>query len=330
MSVETLRPDDGIVSLENQLEKRSILRIALRRYLRHRMAVFGTLLLTAIILFVVGGAFVYSEETGNITRLMGQFREQPPGAEISRERIGTDDLITAPFGTDQKGRNVLVRVIYGGQISIAIGVTAVLISITIGTTVGLMSGFFGGWVDGILSRITEMFLSIPQLILLLVLSSVFAKDTTTIEIFGRELSRTVIYIVILIGLFSWMPLSRIVRSQVLSIKEQEFVLAARAIGVRNMAILVRHLLPNVVAPIVVAATLGVGTAIITEAYLSFLGFGVQQPTATWGNIINEARGQIETLWWLWMIPGLFIVGTVLAINFIGDGLRDALDPRAIE
>ncbi len=239
-------------------------------------------------------------------------------------------MITAHLGTDISGRNVLIRLIYGGQISLAIGITSVMISISVGTLIGLLAGFFGGWVDGILSRITEVFLAIPALVLLLVLSSTLRQDTATINLFGRTLSRTVIYIVILIGCTSWMPLSRIVRSQVLSLKEQEYIVAARAIGVRNMGIIFRHLLPNVIAPIVVAATLGVGTAIITEAYLSFLGFGVQPPTATWGNIINEAQGNVDTRWWLWTFPGIMIVLTVLAINYIGDGLRDALDPRTIE
>ncbi len=328
MAVETA--SSAIIPLKSKETKpRSLWQIAMRRYLRHRMAVLGTVTLLGIIIFVVGGSFFFRESQGNMTRLRG--REAAPGAMVSIDRNGASgEEVRAIMGTDISGRDVFVRVIYGGQISLAIGVTSMLISITLGTSIGLMAGFFGGWVDAILSRITEVFLSIPALILLLVLSSVFRQDTATINIFGRTLSRTVLYIVFLIGFTSWMPLSRIVRSQVLSLKEQEYIVAARAIGVRSFSIIVRHLLPNVVAPIVVAATLGVGTAIITEAYLSFLGFGVQPPTATWGNIIDGAQGHIDTRWWLWMFPGLFIVLTVLAINFIGDGLRDALDPRSIE
>jgi peptide/nickel transport system permease protein len=328
MTVDTA--DSAVIPLTTEdLKPRSLWQIALRRYLRHRMAVVGTITLIGIILFVIGGSFFLRESQGNMTRLRG--REMPPGTMVSADRNGASgEEIRAIMGTDISGRDVFVRIIYGGQISLAIAVTSVFISIVLGTSVGLMAGFFGGWIDSILSRITEIFLAIPALILLLVLSSVFRQDTATINIFGRTLSRTVIYIVFLIGFTSWMPLSRIVRSQVLSLKEQEYIVAARAIGVRSFAILVRHLLPNVIAPIVVAATLGVGTAIITEAYLSFLGFGVQPPTATWGNIINEAQGNIDSRWWLWMFPGAFIVMTVLAINFIGDGLRDALDPRSIE
>lgn len=318
----------NVASLKQQkdeIEVHSIWEIAFRRYRKHRMAVLGTFILIGIFMFVTFGAVFYSEAEGNQTRLRG--REEPPGTVITDRDAGD---IRMPMGTDSAGRNVLIRMIYGGQISLAIGITSVIISISLGTLIGLLAGYFGGMVDAILSRITEIFLSIPPLILLLVLSAVFSKDTATVNFLGRELSRTVIYVVLLIGFTSWMRLSRIVRSQVLSLKEQEFVQAARAIGVRDLAIVFRHLMPNIIAPVVVAATLGIGTAIITEAYLSFLGFGVQPPTATWGNILNGALDQVETQWWLWVFPGFFITATVLAINFIGDGLRDALDPRSIE
>lgn len=328
-----------IVTIEEP-KARSLIQIALGRFLRHRMALFGMFLMTLIILFVTVGAAFYGEVEGNEPCVATI--ELPPGStqatveadsrrSLQLRLCETENMeLNFLFGADQAGRNVLVRAIYGGQISLAIGVTSVLISITLGTSIGLMAGYFGGLVDAILSRITEIFLSIPALVLLLVLSSTFAGDTTQVDILGRTINRSVIYIVLLIGFTSWMPLSRIVRSEVLSLKEQEFVLAARAVGVGRAAILVRHLLPNLIAPIVVAATLGIGTAIITEAYLSFLGFGVQPPTATWGNIINEANGRTESVWWLWMFPGALLVMTVLAINFIGDGLRDALDPRAVE
>lgn len=309
------RRTNGPTSLSEDLQKiRSPWRVAMRRFLRHRMAVVGALMMLAIVIFVIGGSLFYSEAEGNKTDLFNQMAA--PSAEL-------------PFGTDLIGRNIFIRTIYGGQISIAIALTAVSISITVGTVVGVISGFFGGWLDSILSRITEALLSIPVLILLLVLSTVLSKNTTTVNILGRELSATVVIIVLLIGLTSWMTLSRIVRAQVLSFKEQEFILAAKAVGARNWHVILRHLLPNLVAPIVVTATLGTSQAIITEAYLSFLGFGVQPPTATWGNILTGAQDRIDTVWWMWMAPGFFIVASVLAINFIGDGLRDALDPRSI-
>jgi peptide/nickel transport system permease protein len=313
----TTRSMSRIISLESEStrQSRSLTLMAIRRFFKHRMAVFGALLLLVILLFVIVGAQFYTEHSGNRTNVLD--KETPPNSEY-------------PFGTDQVGRNVLPRMIYGGQISLAIGAVSVTIAIIVGTAVGLLGGYFGGWVDAILSRFTEALLSIPVLILLLVLSSVLSRESSTVVILGREVSATVVVIVGIIGLTSWMQLSRIVRSLVLSFKEQDFILAARALGARDRRIILRHILPNCMAPIIVSATLGIGTAIIIEAYLSFLGFGVQPPTATWGNILNAAQNNVETRWWLWMIPGTFIVCTVLAINFIGDGLRDALDPRSIQ
>ncbi len=315
MAEATISPTKVLeLKKQDEIKDSSLLKLALRRYLQHKMAVFGTLLLLAIILFVTVGAFFFAESEGNKTNILN--KEAEPSGENW-------------FGTDLVGRDIFVRTIYGGQISIAIGILSVAISITMGTSIGLVSGFFGGWVDAILSRITEALLSIPLLILLLVLSSVLSRNTSTVVILGRQLSGTVVVLVLIIGFFSWMQLSRIVRAEVLSLKEREFVLAAQAVGVRKMRIIMRHLLPNLIAPIIVSATLGIGTAIITEAYLSFLGFGVQPPTATWGNILTGAQARIDTMWWMWIAPGFFIVATVLAINFIGDGLRDAFDPRSV-
>jgi peptide/nickel transport system permease protein len=304
-----------VVSLNRvEPEAQSPWRIALRRYLKHRMAVFGTLLMGLVLLFVLVGPLFYTEDYANKTKILDKFK--PPSAEH-------------PLGTDQVGRDILARVIYGGQISIAIAVVSVVISIIVGTVVGLLAGYFGGWVDGILMRLVEALLAIPALFLLLMLSNSLSRSTATVSIFGRELSVTVVVIVLIIGLTSWMALSRIVRALVLSLKEQEFVVAAQSIGARDGLIIRSHILPNVIAPVIVSATLGVGAAIITEAYLSFLGFGVLPPTATWGNILTRAQDQLDKVWWMWMAPGFFIVVTVLAINFIGDGLRDALDPRSV-
>ncbi len=296
-------------------EADSILRLTVRRFFKHRMAVFGMVLLGAIILFVVGGALFYTEAYANETDILNKFA--PPSAEH-------------PFGTDQVGRDIFARCIYGGQLSLLIGVVSVAISVSLGTLVGLVAGYFGGWIDAILMRIVEALLAIPTLILLLMLSKVLAGTTATVNFLGRELSASAIAIVLIIGLTGWMGLSRIVRSMVLSLKEQDFIQAAQMIGARNGRILRMHVLPNCIAPIVVSATLGVGQAIIIEAYLSFLGFGVMPPTATWGNILNRAQEQIDQVWWMWMAPGVLIILTVLAINFIGDGLRDALDPRMLK
>ncbi|MFW5772667.1 MAG: ABC transporter permease [Phototrophicaceae bacterium] len=307
----------GVAKIEEHdlIEPLTIRQIISRRFLRHRMAVFGLVMLVAVMLYVTAGAFFYTESQGNRTNLLNK---------------GTPPSEAHPFGTDLVGRDVFIRSIYGGQISIAIALVSVAISISVGTAIGVISGYYGGLMDGLLSRVTEAFLAIPPLILLLVLSSVLTRNASTTVILGREVSATVVWIVLIIGLTSWMQLSRIVRAQVLSLKEQEFIVAARAMGVGPFGIIVRHLLPNLVAPIVVTATLAIGTAIITEAYLSFLGFGVQPPTATWGNMLTGAQDRIDSgMWWMWVTPGFFIVITVLAFNFIGDGVRDALDPRAI-
>jgi peptide/nickel transport system permease protein len=305
----------GVISLEDKHQKSERLSVViLRRFLKHRMAVLGVILLTFILLYVTVGSAFFSESFANKTNVRNKY--SPPTAENA-------------FGTDGVGRDVLARTVYGGQISLAIGVTSMAIAITLGTVVGLVAGYFGGIVDALLMRLVEAMLTIPILILLLLLSRAMLEiSTSTIFILGREISATVVVIVLIIGLTGWMTLSRIVRSLTLSLKEQEFVLSARAMGAGDARIIFGHILPNCIAPIVVTATLAVGEAIVVETALSFLGFGVLPPTATWGNILNGARQSIDDLWWLWVAPGALISLTVLSINFIGDGLRDAFDPRS--
>ncbi|MBI5667499.1 MAG: ABC transporter permease [Chloroflexi bacterium] len=288
-------------------------RRTIKRFLRHRVAVIGLVIMIGIALFVTVGALFYSEADANYNDTSR--RLQPPSQEF-------------PFGTDTIGRNILARIIYGGQISILIGVTAVTVSVVVGTVIGVASGYFGGLVDSVLMRVTEAMLSIPSLLLLLVMAKFFSGKIPTQVILGRSFSGSVIVIVVILGLTSWMTLARIVRSAVLSIRETEYVLAARALGATNRRIILAHVLPNTLAPVIVAATLGVATAILSEAYISFLGVGVQPPTATWGNMLDGSRQFIEDAPWLWFFPGLMIVLTVLSINFIGDGLRDAFDPRS--
>jgi peptide/nickel transport system permease protein len=282
------------------------------RFRRHRMAVLGLVLLILLFLYVTGGALAVPEETANLVNL--DARLQGP----SRTHI---------WGTDAVGRDVLTRTIYGGQISLIIGLTSVLVALVVGVTIGALSGYYGGWVDSILMRLTEAMLNIPQLFLLIVAAKFLADKMRNFRLFGRELSGSVVVIIVIIGLDSWMYLARIVRSQYLSLKEQEFVTAARCVGTPNLAIIARHILPNTVAPIIVNATLGVANAILTEAYISFLGLGVRQPTATWGNMLEDANRYLDSAPSLWFFPGLLILLTVLAINFVGDGLRDAFDPR---
>jgi peptide/nickel transport system permease protein len=205
---------------------------------------------------------------------------------------------------------------------------AVAVELGIGVAVGALAGYYGKFLDALLMRITEAWLNIPALFLLLIMAKSFAGRIPEVQLLGRSFSGSVIVIILIIGLTSWMYTARIVRAEFLSLKERDFVLAARATGTRNRSIIFQHILPNSVAPIVVSATLGVGNAILTESYVSFLGLGVQPPTATWGNMLEGAHGYIEQAPWLWIFPGALILLTVLSTNFIGDGLRDALDPRS--
>jgi peptide/nickel transport system permease protein len=224
-------------------------------------------------------------------------------------------VVTKTFllGTDQYGRDIFSRVIYGSRISLSIGFLVVLISVSLGTVIGISSGYFGGWVDGILMRIVDVLIAFPALFLILIIIATFGNS--------------IYLIVITLSFTGWMGVARIVRGQVLSLKEQEFILAAKSLGLSSFRIIFRHLLPNTLTPIIVAATLRIGSIILTEAGLSFLGLGVQPPTPSWGNIINEGRDSLLNHWWISTFPGVAILSTVVCFNLIGDGIRDALDPR---
>jgi peptide/nickel transport system permease protein len=292
----------------------SLRKLTWLRFRRHKMALVGVVIIILLFIYCFGGAFFVSEDYANYTET--GLRLAPPSAEH-------------PFGTDTIGRDIFARTIYGGQISLIIGLSAVIVSEVIGVLIGALAGYYGGVVDSLLMRVTEAFFVIPQLFLLLVMSKFFADKIPTIRALGREFSGSVIVIILIIGATSWVYTARIVRSQFLALKEQEFILAARATGTPNRSIIFGHILPNAMAPIIVSATLGVAGAIINEAYISFLGLGVRPPTPTWGNILERAADNevIQNAPWMWFFPGMLIVLTVLAINFIGDGLRDALDPR---
>jgi len=310
----TTPPSDTPTKESDHREPLTPAQMAWRRFVRHKMALGGVGLLALLILFVTAGALFYSEADANATDLANGLT--PPSWEN-------------PFGVDVTGRNILARCIYGGQVSMAIGVLSVVASLVIGVLIGAIAGYYGGVIDSILMRFTEAAFNIPQLFLLIVLAKFFGGRVPTVTILGRAFSGSVVVIIAVIGLTSWMYLARIVRANFLSLKEQEFITAARCIGVRDINIILEHIMPNTVAPIIVTATLQVANAILSEAYVSFLGLGVQPPTATWGNMLNEAYGHLEGAPWMWFFPGLMILLTVLAINFVGDGLRDALDPRAL-
>lgn len=217
------------------------------------------------------------------------------------------------FGTDELGRDVLTRIIYGARVSLKVGFVAVGISIAIGTVVGLFAGFYGGWIDAILMRVVDIMLCFPTFFLILAVIAM--------------LEPSIYYIMIIIGVTGWMGVARLVRAEVLSLKSRDFVLAARVLGASDLRIIFRHVLPNALSPVLVSATLGVAGAILTESALSFLGIGVQPPTPSWGNILTAGKDYIEFAWWLSLFPGLAILVTVLSYNLVGEGIRDALDPR---
>lgn len=270
----------------------------LRRLRRHRLAV-PSIGLVAIIIAACLAAPLLAPYTFDQIDLSSV--QQPPS-------------LSHPMGTDDLGRDLFTRVLYGGRVSILIGLIAAAVGTFVGSLVGALAGYLGGRTDNALMRLTDTAYAIPTLPLLIVLGSYASSAATAIAI--------------IIGLLSWMTTARVVRGAILAIRELAWVEAARAIGASPARIIVRHVLPNVSGPIVVGATLAVGNAIILESSLSFLGLGVQPPTPTWGNLLMDAQATMATRPWLTIFPGLAILLTVLAINFIGDGLQDALDPKA--
>jgi peptide/nickel transport system permease protein len=227
------------------------------------------------------------------------------------------------FGTDDMGRDVFSRILYAGRVSLTVGFLATFASLLLGMLVGGMAGYFGGWLDNFLMRVTDLFLSFPTLFVLILLSALLRETNLNF------LRSGMLPVVFVIAILSWMGLARLVRGAFLTLREQEFVVAARALGVRDRRILGRHILPNSLSVVIVNATLFVAYTIILESGLSYLGFGVQPPTPTWGNMLNRAQIYVYVAPWLGIFPGLMIFFTVISINYIGDGLRDAMDPRTI-
>jgi peptide/nickel transport system permease protein len=269
-----------------------------RRFRRHRLALIG---MTILLVLTIAAVFA---------PLIAQ--HGPYAIDLSAYRTGpTNDHW---LGTDSAGRDVFSRLLHAGRVSLSVGLVAVSIYTAIGVILGALAGYYGGWVDSTIMRMADVFLSFPSLIIIITMASV--------------LGPSIYNVMLAIGLLGWPPIARLLRGELLSLREREFILGARSIGCGSMRLIFRHLLPNAMAPVIVAATFGIAYAILIEAGLSFLGLGVQPPTPSWGNMLTDAQSLtvLESMPWLWLPPGLMIALAVLSINFIGDGLRDALDP----
>ena len=307
--------DESAVSQATHLqepEARSQWQLFWRRFFRHRIAVVAGIVLVWLYLMVL------------LAPHIAPFPLNP--------RLDAKTLLEARhgpslrhwFGTDELGRDQLTRILYAGRISLLVGLAVALVSTMLGTAIGALAGFFGGWIDQLLMRFTDLFLVVPGLAILMMAQ----KGLSGKSIFGHRLSSQTIIIVILSFLY-WQYIARVVRGVFLSLKEREFVEAARASGASSFRIITRHMLPNTIGPIAVNTTLVVGLAILSESTLSFLGFGVQPPTVSWGNMLAQSEGAVGTpMAYLVYFPGLAILITVLAVNFLGDGMRDAFDPQS--
>ncbi len=295
----------------------SLWRDAWRRLLRNRLAVFGMIVVAIITVASLLGPFIIKKFTGltpdfipsDVTLLKSIPPFTAPDGSFSWLH---------PMGTDNQGRDLLARVLQGGQISLMVGIISTLVSLLIGVSYGAVAGYLGGRIDNLMMRAVDVLYSLPYIIIVIVLLSLFRSQTAR----GQ-----VILLFIALGSVSWLTMARIVRGQVLSLKNQEFVLAARATGVSTPRIIFRHIVPNTLGPVIVYATLTIPTVMLTEAFLSFLGFGVQPPLASWGSLATDGIQNIGIFPWQLIFPGVTMALTLFSLNFLGDGLRDALDPQ---
>jgi peptide/nickel transport system permease protein len=296
---------DGEANDSSTAKPESIRRLILRRFLRHRLAVLGLIILVLLTFASIAAPlYRYDPEDINLRAKL----EPPSAAHL----MGTDDL----------GRDLLARILYGGRVSMSVGLLSTGVALLIGTFIGAVAGFYGTWLDNVLMRLTDLFLSFPSLFVLILLSAMI-RDTPLAAFRGG-----LVTIVVVIAVLSWMVTARLVRATFLSLREQDFVEAAQALGATPLRIVLHHILPNAIGPILVQSALLMAYAILTESGLSYLGFGIQPPTPTWGNMLNDAQTYMTRYPWVAVFPGLMIFVTVLSVNFVGDGLRDAFDPRA--
>jgi len=290
-----IRPPETMISL------------AWRRFRRHPGAVVGAIVLTLMVLTAVLAPFSpYDPEKSDIKN-----RFQAPSIEH-------------PFGTDGLGRDVLTRAFYGGRVSMSVGLMVVLITLSIGIPVGTAAGYYGGWVDNVLMRIIDATLALPPLLFMILLSAVLREmDLPFVQ------SNSMMTISVVLGILAWPTIARLVRAVFLTLREMDYVKAAQALGASDLRMMVKELMPNGFGPIIVQSTLGLGYAIMSESGLSFLGFGIMPPTPSWGNMLNNAQEHLTEYPWLAIFPGLMIFFAIISVNYIGDGLRDALDPYKV-
>jgi peptide/nickel transport system permease protein len=311
MAVSTSPAADAVARAETVFAERghrALWQDAFRQFRRHHMAMFGLVVFSFLVLATLIGPLIYPHPTNDINFAL---KLKPPS-------------LSHPFGTDDLGQDILARVLYGGRITIAVGLAAMLISVTIGVILGALAGFFGRFTDISIMRLTEIMLSLPQLPLLLLVIYLF-RDRMRHAV-GPETGTFLLIVAIIAGL-AWMRVARLVRASFLSIREKEYIEAARSVGVGSGRLMLVHMLPNALSPVIVAASLGVAAAILTESALSFLGLGFPPDMPTWGRILYDAKDRLDTAPYWALAPGICIFLAILSINFIGDGLRDALDPR---
>lgn len=302
-------------------------RDAWKRLLRNKLAVFGMIVLTIMVIAVIIGPAIIAWTTGYTYDLIPAERELVKAMPPSLKHL---------MGTDDAGRDILARVLQGGRISLMVGVISTTVSLIIGVSYGAIAGYLGGRIDNVMMRIVDILYSIPYILIVIVLLSVFGGPSTpawiqwlstTLGGAGNQGLSQIFLLFFALGMVSWLTMARVVRGQILSLKNQEFVMAAKATGVSTTGIIFRHLIPNALGPVIVYATLTVPSVMLTEAFLSYLGLGVQAPFASWGSLAADGVKNIAIFPWQLLFPGLTMALTLFSLNFLGDGLRDALDPQ---
>ncbi|MBB6631865.1 oligopeptide ABC transporter permease [Clostridium algidicarnis] len=271
----------------------------LNRFKKNKLAIIGTVLILILVVFSIIAPLIISKDINKVDLM--NISMSP-----SKDHI---------LGTDEMGRDVFARLVYGGRVSLTVGMLGMLIQIFIGTTLGIIAGFYGGVVDSIIMRIVDVFMCFPFFVIAIAMAAILGPNIWNV--------------IIIIGVLSWTGIARIVRAEILKLKKSEYIEAAHALGIKNIRILLKHLLPNIIPSVIVASTLSIASGILTEASLSFLGMGVKPPQPSWGNMLAAAQNMrtLQSEWWLWIPPGLCVFLTVMSINFMGDGMRDFLDPN---